>query len=55
MDAIEAGADIAELIKVQVKEDIAKAKYIPEDQIEKFAGIRETIDQQISQLKGDKV
>jgi V/A-type H+-transporting ATPase subunit A len=49
--AIEAGVESAELFKLAVREEIARAKYIPQDDIAKVSKIRETIDKQIRQLK----
>jgi V/A-type H+-transporting ATPase subunit A len=49
--AIDAGAETADLFKLAVREQIARAKYIPQDEIAKVGQIRETIDKQIRQLK----
>jgi len=49
--ATEAGVESAELFKLAVREEIARAKYIPQDDIAKVSKIRETIDKQIRQLK----
>jgi V/A-type H+-transporting ATPase subunit A len=49
--AVEAGAETADIFKLPVREDIARAKYIPEDEIDKITGIRETISEQIKQLQ----
>ena len=49
--AIDAGAETADLFKLAVREQIARAKYIPQDEIAKVSQIRETIDKQIRQLK----
>ena len=53
--AIEAGAETAEISKLSVREEIARAKYIPQDDIAKIAKIRETIDEQIKQLQTSAV
>jgi V/A-type H+-transporting ATPase subunit A len=49
--AIEAGVETAPIFKLAVREQIARAKYIPESQISKIAKIRDTIDEQLKQLK----
>jgi V/A-type H+-transporting ATPase subunit A len=49
--AIDAGAETADIFKLAVREQIARAKYIPQDEIAKVGQIRETIDKQIRQLK----
>jgi len=50
LEAIEAGADTAGLFKLEVREEVARAKYIPQDEVENIPKIRQTIDQQIQQL-----
>ncbi|MGE4285778.1 MAG: V-type ATP synthase subunit A [Phycisphaerae bacterium] len=50
--AIEAGADVAKIISVSVKEEIARSKYTPESEIAKFKQLREKIDVQIAEAKG---
>jgi len=55
LSAIAAGVDTSEIFKLAVREDIARAKYIPEAEMNKIAGIRETIDEQIRQLQGSAV
>ncbi len=49
--AVEAGVETAPIFKLAVREQIARAKYIPESQITKIAKIRDTIDEQFKQLK----
>jgi len=49
--AIETGVETPEISKLAVREEIARAKYIPQDDIAKVSQIRETIDKQIKQLK----
>ena len=49
--AIEADVETAEIFKLKVREEIARAKYIPQEEIEKIPQIRETIEEQIKQLK----
>jgi V/A-type H+-transporting ATPase subunit A len=49
--SIEAGVETAEIFKLAVREKIARAKYIPESEITRIAKIRDTIDEQVKQLK----
>ncbi len=49
--AIEAGVATADLFKLDVREQIARAKYIAEDSMSEIIDIRNTIDQQIKQLQ----
>jgi len=49
--AIEAGVETADIFKLAVREDIARAKYIPQDDINKIAQIRNTIEEQMKQLR----
>jgi V/A-type H+-transporting ATPase subunit A len=49
--AIEAGVETAEIFKLPVREEIARAKYIPQDDITKIPKIRETIEEQMKQLQ----
>jgi len=49
--AIEADVDTEEIFKLEVREQIARAKYIPQEEIKKIAQIRETIDEQIKNLQ----
>ena len=49
--AIEAGVETAEIFKLAVREEIARAKYIPQDDITKIPKIRETIEEQMKQLQ----
>jgi V/A-type H+-transporting ATPase subunit A len=49
--AIELGAETAEIFRLAVREEIARAKYIPQDEMTKIAQIRERIDEQIKKLK----
>ncbi|MBW8000943.1 MAG: V-type ATP synthase subunit A [Planctomycetes bacterium] len=51
LKAIEAGVDINDISKLKVREDIARAKYIPQDEMEKIPQIRETIEKQIKELQ----
>ena len=49
--AIEADVETADIFKLAVREEIARAKYIPQGDVDKIPKIRETIDQQMKQLK----
>jgi V/A-type H+-transporting ATPase subunit A len=49
--AIDAGVETPEIFKLVVREEIARAKYIPESDVEKIAKIRETIEEQMKNLK----
>ncbi len=51
LEAIEAGVDTADIFKLAVREDIARAKYIPQDQIAQIAQIREKITSQMKDLQ----
>ena len=53
--AIEAGVETADIFKLAVREEIARAKYIPESKTSKIAKIRDTIDEQIKQLQTSEV
>lgn len=48
--AIEAGVETADIFKLAVREDIARAKYIPEADISKIDDIRKTIEEQMKKL-----
>ncbi|MCH7558173.1 MAG: V-type ATP synthase subunit A [Planctomycetes bacterium] len=48
--AIETGVETAEIFKLPVREEIARAKYIPHEFVTKVAEIRDTIDEHIKQL-----
>ncbi|MBA7637901.1 V-type sodium ATPase catalytic subunit A [subsurface metagenome] len=49
--AIDRAVDTDEIFKLSVREEIARAKYIPHDRTEKIAQIRSTIEQQMKELK----
>lgn len=55
LHAIDAGADTADIFKLPVREEIARAKYIPQEQMDKIKAIRSTIDKQIKELQPVKV
>jgi V/A-type H+-transporting ATPase subunit A len=48
--AIETGVETAEIFKLPVREEIARAKYIPHEFVTKVAEIRDAIDEHIKQL-----
>ena len=49
--AIEAGVETADIFKLPVREEIARAKYIPQEETDKIPKIRNTIDEQTKQLQ----
>ena len=49
--AIDAGVETVDIFKLPVREEIARAKYIPQDEIDKVSGIRQTIDDQMKKLQ----
>jgi V/A-type H+-transporting ATPase subunit A len=53
--AVKADVETAQIFKLAVREQIARAKYIPESDIEKIAKVRSTIDEQIKQLQTSAV
>jgi V/A-type H+-transporting ATPase subunit A len=53
--AIEAGVETADIFKLAVREEIARAKDILESDITKIAQIRKTIDKQMKQLQTSAV
>ena len=55
LEAIEAGVETAEIFKLGVREDIARAKYIPQEEIDKIGQIRQRIEEQMKQLQGAAV
>ena len=52
---IAAGVETADIFKLAVRENIARAKYIPQDEINKIADIRKTIEDQMKQLQTSSV
>jgi V/A-type H+-transporting ATPase subunit A len=48
--AIKADVETADIFKLTVREDIARAKYIPQAEISKIADIRKTIEDQMKKL-----
>ena len=55
LEAIEAGADTADIFKLPVREEIARAKYIPQKEMAKITEIRNTIEKQIKEIQPVKV
>ena len=55
LGAIEAGVETAEIFKLSVREEIARAKYIPHESVEKVIAIRDAIDEHIKQLHPSRV
>jgi len=55
LEAIAAGVETADIFKLGVREDIARAKYIPQAEVEKIAQIRETIETQMKELQKSRV
>jgi len=53
--AIDAGVETADIFKLAVREEIARAKYVPQDEINKITQIRDTIEQQMKQLQTSSV
>jgi V/A-type H+-transporting ATPase subunit A len=51
LDAVENGAETGDISKLAVREEIARAKYIPESDMAKITKIRDTIDEQMKQLQ----
>ena len=51
-EAIDAGVETADIFKLAVREDIARAKYIPQDEMDKIGQIRQKIEEQMKQLQG---
>ncbi len=52
LSAIEAGVETADIARLGVREDIARAKYIPQEEIDRIRQIRQKIDDQMRQLEG---
>ena len=46
---------VCEIFKLKVREEIARAKYIPQEEMEKIVQIRKTIDEQIGKLQAAAV
>jgi V/A-type H+-transporting ATPase subunit A len=50
LEAVESGAQTEDIFKLGVREEIARAKSIPEEEMEKIAKLRDKTEQQIQQL-----
>jgi len=50
LGAIESGVETSDIFKLGVREEIARAKYIPRESVAKVEEIRNAIDEQIKQL-----
>jgi len=55
LEAIEAEVETTQIFKLPVRQEIARAKYILESDIDKIAKIRVIIDEQMKQLQTSKV
>ena len=53
--AIDAEVETADIFKLAVREEIARAKYIPQADITKIAKIRESIEEQMKHLRTSAV
>ena len=53
--AIEADVDTVDIFKLPVREEIARAKYIPQADMANIAKIRDTIDEQMKRLQTPSV
>ncbi len=51
LDAINAGVDTEDIFRLQVREEIARAKYIPQDEMDKIPQVREMIEKQMKELQ----
>jgi V/A-type H+-transporting ATPase subunit A len=49
--SIEAGVETSEIFKLAVREKIARAKYIPRNDMAEIPKIHDTIDEQLKKLK----
>lgn len=55
LSAIESGVETADIFKLAVREEIARAKYIPGDSVAKVAEIRDAIDEHMKKLHPSRV
>ena len=55
LEAIDAGVDTADIFKLDVREEIARAKYIKQEELARISQIRETIDKQLNELQNISV
>jgi V/A-type H+-transporting ATPase subunit A len=51
LNAIEQEVETADIFKLPVREDIARAKYIDNEKIEQVAAIKDVVDQQMKELQ----
>jgi len=50
-ESLEKGVYFSEIEELDVKEDIARMKYVPNDELEKIDAIKEKIDSQLKKLE----
>ncbi len=50
LEAIEKGVNTNEIFALSVREEVARAKYLPESELEKIVKISQTIEEQIAEL-----
>jgi V/A-type H+-transporting ATPase subunit A len=55
LEAIKKDIETADIFKLAVREDIARAKYLPEKEMDKVIAIRDTIDEQMNSLSAAAV
>lgn len=55
LEAINRGVDTADIFKLEIRDDIARAKYIAEENLDQIPQIREKIDKQMSELQAAAV
>jgi V/A-type H+-transporting ATPase subunit A len=51
LEAVEQDVETSEIFKLHVREEIARAKFIREEEMEKITKLRDTIDEQMGQLQ----
>ncbi len=51
-EAVARGVPVADIEKMSIRENIARAKYIPEDKMDQIKGIKEEIDREMEALVG---
>ena len=51
LETIKTGVDTADIFKLAVREDIARAKYVPQKDLAKISDIRNKIDEQLRGLQ----
>jgi V/A-type H+-transporting ATPase subunit A len=54
LEAIEAGVETADIFKLTVREEIARAKYIPQSELDKIVRIKQTITEQTKALSNSQ-